>query len=466
LHVEPKGQLFASVRSFRLTAAAILVAAILGAVAMAVLLARSITAPVLALTEEVKRFGEGEAHIPITISCQDEIGELAAAFDEMARALQENLNRLSLLNQSGQGIAAQLERSGVLAAIMQAMEVLFDAEYRVIRFIDGDNGKEAEVITSGNETWAACADSEDARTARRASLASGEWHTTRVRSGEENLGIMCCAPLHVRAQRKGLIELYGCHSDLEDPATCNLLATLAVQASIALENAELYGALAEHRAQLQTLVEQLITAQEEERRMVAYDIHDGLIQLLVGARFHLLNFIAQRQECPEDAEQSLEKGLTHLTAAIREARRVIEGLRPATLDDLGLVPTLEQYARELGAEAGWEVTVEAHPQNLRLPPMVEITAFRIAQKALTNARRHAQARRVAIKLEARDGRLVVEVRDWGQGFDLERVNAGNRRIGLISMQERARVLGGDCTIESQPEQGTTVRATLPLPPQE
>lgn len=462
LHNESKSQLFSSVRSFRFTAIGILVVALLGAVTMAVFLAWSITAPVLALTERVKRFGEGEVDLPVAVSSQDEIGELAVAFDDMAEALQANLDRLSLLNQSGQRIAAQLECREVLAAVLQAAEELFDADYWVVRLVDSDDTEETCIVTGGDEKWASRAETVGARAIRQAALSSGQWKATLLTPDGGRAGVMCCAPLCVGVKQQGLIELYGHQPDLGDPATGNLLAALAVQASIALENAKLYGTLADHRAQLQTLVKRLITAQEEERRMVAYDIHDGLIQRLVGARLHLRNFVAQRDKASIDAETALDKGLTQLATAIAEARRVIEGLRPATLDDLGLVPTLEQYAQELGAEAGWDVTVKARPRDPRLPPTVEITAFRIAQEALTNAHKHAGSDRVSVSIDARDSWLVVKVRDSGQGFELDRVNNGSRCLGLISMQERARVLGGECVIRSEPEGGTTVQAMLPL----
>jgi len=462
LHNEPRNRLFASVQSFRFTAMGILIAAILGAVAMAVLLARSITAPVLMLTERVKRFGKEGANASTTTPTQDEIGELAAAFDEMATTLQTNLDRLSLLNQAGQRIAAQLDRSAVLAATLQAMEELFAAEFRVIRLLDDGSDQGHIVAASGHRSWASHADTLGAQSVRQVALEQGRWHATLLTPDQGPAGVMCCAPLSVRARPVGVIELYGRRPELGDPATGNLLATLAVQTSIALENAELYSALAEHRTQLQTLVERLIAAQEEERRMVAYDIHDGLIQRLVAARLHLRNYVAQRNAGSPDAETSLEKGLAQLTGAITEARRVIEGLRPATLDDLGLVPTLEQYAQELGAEAGWEISVEAPTQPLRLSPMVEITAFRIAQEALTNAAKHANAPQVRVRIEAQAGWLIVEIEDSGQGFDPHHLSENGRGMGLISMQERARVLGGECVIESRPGGGTRVRAVLPL----
>ena len=242
----------------------------------------------------------------------------------------------------------------------------------------------------------------------------------------------------------------------------SLLAALANQGSIALEKADLIQQLTDHRTQLETLVKRLIGAQEEERRVVAYDIHDGLVQMLVGVRLHLTNYAAQRLEASPEAEAALHLGLDRLGAAIAEARRVIEGLRPIALDELGLEATLRQHAQELAEEAGWSLEFQVSPANLRAPPEVETTAFRIAQEALTNARKYAATDRVRVSLARENGNLVVEVRDWGRGFDLASAVAHHQGIGLAGIQERARLLGGLCTIESQLGEGTTVKVTLPL----
>jgi signal transduction histidine kinase len=229
------------------------------------------------------------------------------------------------------------------------------------------------------------------------------------------------------------------------------------------ELAEAFNAMAaaqqRSRAQLQALVEQLISAQEEERRMLAYEIHDGLIQRLVAARLHLTNYAAHR---PDEEDSELANGLSQLAAAITEARRVIEGLRPALLDDLGLVEALRQYVGEVAAEAGWTVTFQATPEYLRVPDRIEITAFRIVQEALTNTHKYARTDRVLVRLALENGTLSIEVRDWGVGFDPEAVQGERRQVGLTSMRERARLVGGECRIESAPGQGTTVRVRLPV----
>jgi len=464
LYDEPRVNLFASVSAFRITAITILAAAALAALLMAIGLARSLTAPILALTEDVRRFGRTKLlrrladSPPGTARVRDEIDELEATFNDMSAALEQHLERLSLLNRAGHHIAARLERPTVLEAAARAAETLFPAEYSVIWFTT-ERG-DTITHTHGHAPWEAYRADPGLNALFAAAIADGEWRTTRLPDAQTPSGFLCCVPLCVSG-RPGLIELYGSSPALADPATGNLLAALSVQISIALENAELVERLAERRAELQALVEQLITAQEEERRVVAYDIHDGLIQMLVGARLQLSNFQADRARDPNRAEVALRKGLDELAAAIAEARRVIEGLRPAALDDLGLVTTLRQYAEETASACGCRLEFAAIPPNLRVPPPVETTAFRIAQEAITNARKYAGAQRLQVALTLGDGALVVEVRDDGGGFDPSAV-AGGREVGLTGMRERARLLGGECTIESAPGTGTVVRATLPL----
>ncbi len=467
LRDEPRVHFFAAISLFRLTAAA------LTALMMAVGLARSLTAPILSLTEDVRRFGQDRLARSPTQSTQappgarDEIGELAAAFAEMSAAINHHLEQLSLLNRAGHHITARLERPAVLEASARASMTLLPAGYCAIQ-IDSESGVTITHAT-GDSRWATHRSDPAVTALLNAAIADGEWRTAALPGdAHKPSGYLCAAPLCVSG-RPGLIGLYGEDPMLADAASGNLLATLAVQISIALENAELYERLAERRAELQALVEQLINAQEEERRLVAYDIHDGLIQMLVGVRLQLGNALADRTRDPERAGTTLKKGLDELATAIAEARRVIEGLRPATLDDLGLVTALRQFAEESRAACDCQLKFTASPPDLRLPPLVEITAFRIAQEAITNARKYSSTPRLSVALTLADGALIVEVRDWGHGFDLEAVAEGRpfgdaqgRGMGLTGMRERARLLGGECLIESTPGAGTSVRAVLPL----
>ncbi|HFC11622.1 MAG TPA: hypothetical protein ENJ56_02165, partial [Anaerolineae bacterium] len=300
-------------------------------------------------------------------------------------------------------------------------------------------------------------ESADVQIILQRAQADNSWHIGRL---DERDGYFCCAALTVDG-KLGLIELYSADQRLGSPATGDLLSTLAVQISIALDNATLYDRLARRRAELETLLQRLINAQEEERRVVAYDIHDGLIQMLVSARLQLRNFTLDRGKADQRAEVALQKGLNQLAESIVEARRVIEGLRPAALDDLGLVATIRHFSAEMCAQSNCKLEFISNLNGLRLPMTVETTAFRIMQEAITNVRKYAHTDKLYVALHRGENNLQLVVQDWGQGF-VQAAVAKGRGVGLFGMRERAKLLGGDCKIESTVGQGTRVTAWLPI----
>ncbi|MBZ0300908.1 MAG: HAMP domain-containing protein [Anaerolineae bacterium] len=214
------------------------------------------------------------------------------------------------------------------------------------------------------------------------------------------------------------------------------------------------------RLQQRSLIEQLINAQEEERKLVAYDLHDGLLQQMVGARFHLLNSRRSHNGDSGTDSESLKRGCDVLSEAIVEGRRIIEGLHPTVLDDLGLVAALKELAETTAAAAGWDIEVDICALPCEPDRTLSVTLYRIAQEALNNARKHADASRIGVCLRNHSGlRLIVS--DNGQGFDPQSVTVERRSFGLTTMQERASLLEGTCTIESQPDHGTIVSIWLP-----
>ena len=206
------------------------------------------------------------------------------------------------------------------------------------------------------------------------------------------------------------------------------------------------------------VLRRLLTIQERERQLVSYEIHDGLAQYIAGAMMHLEAFEHAAGDMVPGSE--LREGLRLLRAAGDEARRLISGLRPPALDELGIIDAVET----LVSDARIEVPRVEFTHSLtarRLPPDVETTVFRIVQESLSNVRRHAHAQMVSVRLEqtAADGvRIVVE--DDGSGFDVKAVP--DDRFGLEGIRQRARLLGGETDITSSPSHGTTVCVTLPL----
>jgi signal transduction histidine kinase len=218
-------------------------------------------------------------------------------------------------------------------------------------------------------------------------------------------------------------------------------------------------------AQLRELVGRLQLAQEEERRRISSEVHDGLVQVAASAHQHLQTFADCYAPASPGPRAALDRAVELVQRTVREARRVIAGLRPTALDDFGLATALQLEVEALRAE-GWPVSYEADLGDGRLPPTIETALFRVAQEALTNVRKHAGHTQVALSLQRRGPLVRLEVRDWGRGLGASGQPDGARpgeRVGLLGMRERVALLGGRCAAEGRPGAGTRVVAEVPLP---
>ncbi len=204
---------------------------------------------------------------------------------------------------------------------------------------------------------------------------------------------------------------------------------------------------------------------EAEQHHVAYELHDGLAQVAASAHQHLQAFAGHYRPRSPQARQELDRALELAQRSVREARRLIAGLRPTALDDFGLVAALRLEIEALRAD-GWTISYEETLGSERLPPIIETTLFRVAQEALTNVHKHAHTTRTHLALEHQDSAVRLEVRDWGDGFEpsavLHEARPGEQ-IGLREMRERVEFLGGQLMISSQPGAGTLIVAKVPMP---
>jgi PAS domain S-box-containing protein len=217
-------------------------------------------------------------------------------------------------------------------------------------------------------------------------------------------------------------------------------------------------------SQRRSLLERVVTSQEQERRQVAGDIHDDAIQAMVAVTLQL-QALGGRLRDPRSNEL-LERLAATATESVGRLRQLVFELRPPLLDEVGLAAAIDQYARRAGELAGFTVQVSDETAG-ELPAELRVVAYRIVQEALVNVRVHARAGRVAIRLEEVDGGVLVRVSDDGVGFLpglAERRPAGH--LGLISMREQAAMAGGWCRVASAPGMGTTVELWLPRPPVE
>jgi two-component system, NarL family, sensor kinase len=211
--------------------------------------------------------------------------------------------------------------------------------------------------------------------------------------------------------------------------------------------------------ELQRSRQHLVTAREEERRRLRRDLHDGLGPALATLAMRLESVSDLIDRDPAAAAELTDALSEQARAEIVEVRRLVDGLRPPALDQLGLVSALRQRAEEHRVPGGGRMTwtVEADDEVEPLPAAVEVAAYRIALEAVTNALRHSGAQQCTVSLAREDGMLLLRVRDTGRGLAAER-RAG---VGLSSMRERAEELGGSCTVTSD-ARGTLVEVRLPI----
>jgi signal transduction histidine kinase len=217
-----------------------------------------------------------------------------------------------------------------------------------------------------------------------------------------------------------------------------VLSGIGRQAGIAVENAYLY-------ENLRFYARRIMQAQENERKRIARELHDDTIQSLIVLSRRLEALLTSDQPLPEVATRRVQELWEHTDNMIHRVRRFSQNLRPSILDDLGLLPTLEELMTHLERQDGLQAEFRVLGRKRRLSSEVELTLFRIAQEALSNVEKHAGASRVATTIELTDHVVRLTVEDNGKGFvpptftdDL----TGEDRLGLIGMHERARLLGG------------------------
>ena len=238
--------------------------------------------------------------------------------------------------------------------------------------------------------------------------------------------------------------------------------TLGQQIGAALQHSELYAALEERSAELGRASVSLLRAEETERRRIARELHDETGQVLTAIRLEL-GLLARQVEGNVPAREALDRALDLTGRALETIRATVRGLRPAALDDLGLVPAVEALAEEFSGRTGVIVDLAAQEPPEDIPPEVEVALYRIFQEALTNVARHAEARRVRASITVEPKSVVIVVQDDGRGFDPARaIKAGESRAGLAGMRERLLGLGGSLDVTTAPGQGVRLEARMPL----
>ncbi len=282
-------------------------------------------------------------------------------------------------------------------------------------------------------------------------LANDVTQEPRYRSapGSERTRAEVAVPIKLEGETIGVLDIEHTETGAFESADARMLVTVADQVALAIENARLW----EQNRQLAII---------EERNRIAREIHDTLAQNLTGISLQLEAAVQLRESRPERAWDRVAKALALAKEGLDDVRRSVRNLRPAPLETRTLQQALSDELQRVESDTGACIEREISDKLPRLTAPVEDALYRIAQEALNNVRRHANASQVRLTLEPDGDWVRLRVRDNGVGFPTDESDPLRRSFGLTSMRERARLLGGEVEVRSNKNRGTVVVARVPL----
>ena len=295
-------------------------------------------------------------------------------------------------------------------------------------------------------------------------IAEGDLDTPIDARGRDEVGVLAHSFEDMRVRLKQSSEEIQAWNRELDARVQDRTAALEAAAR---ENARLYAELQHKEQSRGELLHRVISAQEDERKRIARELHDetsqGLSALMVGidtAQMAVMHDIHKAQAHLSNTRSIAEN-------LLRNIHRLISDLRPSLLDDLGLIPAIEWYGEQRLKPMGIGFHLDKHGFKRRIPQSIETALFRIAQEAITNIVRHSRATMVNVQFLSEDHWVTLKITDNGQGFDPHALQpTEGHGLGLNGMQERASILGGECELQSAPGLGTTITVRVPIPGEE
>jgi signal transduction histidine kinase len=442
-------------------------------IAAATVLTYLLTQPIKELVAVLDAAGRGNLSQRARIRTRDEIGRLSEAFNGMIESLQRSQLELQSSHVELVRRNQELSTLNTIAAIVNRSlylrDVLDEALRTVLNVMSLDHGR--VYIRDGMERLASV-------TARRSPLSAaiedteawelGERAAETARTGRFGMRsiarrVLLSIPLVASEQTLGVMTLAGPRANAPSEDDQRLLRAVGNQIGMAIEKAQLWEQLQEKEKVRAGLLQKVISAQEEERKRIARELHDETSQMLTSLAVGLKLLEGTPDQ---DRMRAHAAELRELAAStIRAVGTLAFELRPSVLDDLGLVAAVGRYCRSL-SQRGLDVDFHvAGMEATRLAPERETAVYRIIQEALTNVVRHSEATEASVVLERRSDSILAIVEDNGRGFNVEQMldsSMRDRSLGLYGMHERAALAGATLTIESTPGSGTSVFVETPI----
>ncbi len=450
-----------------------------------------LTRPLLEMAYVARHAKEGDLSVRAPVWANDEIGELGIAFNDMIATLDISYKELEhsniQLKQRNQelGVLYQLANMASKSFTMQQISA-----HGLQQALD-NAGASAGLIVLRNERGPILSSSTNLPEAFLNTVVSclQEFDFTCVQFDQDNQTILLdsadhsgvlpstilaevqklhypsilVAPIWAKNKILGLIFILGNEPERISQQHHQLISGICNQLSTAIQNAQLWNELRRKEQSRTQLLSKVVSAQEDERQRISRELHDETGQSLTSLLVQLK--ILERCNTPEEVRAYIEGIRRVVLQTLQEVRRLAADLRPAALDDLGLISALEGYIYDFINKSG--LRVDFVPQNLediRLPRDMEIVVYRVIQESLTNIVRHAQASLVQISIVRVNQKIEVTIVDDGCGFDAEQILAAkDRGLGLLGMQERIELLGGHFALSSEVGQGTRIDVELTVP---
>ncbi len=407
---------------------------------------------------------DGYGHVTEVIELIRDVSENKKLQNEALRANRE----LLALNSIARALNQSLDLRTILQAVTKTMLDALEVQVSWIRFSDDtikipvartSRGLSAEALDTLIKAMSDMGSSEQTTSASYSMMPANS-----TNDGSQILWQFAVTPLKSEGIEIGKVGVATTKRPL-DQQRIQLLDAIGNQIAVAVERCKLYDEVQLARDLRGELLHRVIDTQEEERKRIARELHDETGQTLTALRLCLEKLALAGTPGVEAGKVSLDQLLKLCQQAEEEVDKLIFDLRPALLDDLGLVEAIEFYAQTRLEPAGIGINVKVTGKERRLPGERETAIFRVIQEGITNIVNHAYAKNAKIKLQFRPNQLIVWVEDDGCGFKVTHVASPQdpkRGLGLLGMKERISLVGGSLDIISKPRVGTCLKAIVPL----